>query len=202
MFIVRGLLLKYMNRRSELMIAVSMNEAAKKTAQLENAKEARQPGGTPQEEHLPRKIFVCSPYRPTSQDEKCRKDELEANIRRAKMACRILSTLGFLPLAPHLYFTQFLKDEDAQERATGIRFGMEWLEAADEVWVFGESISEGMAAEIKRAYELKKPVRNLPEPGRMVELLLKRLSEQYHIPMEGKTEEQQEAAESEKDNGE
>ena len=79
---------------------------------------------------------------------------------------------------------------------------MEWLEAADEVWVFGESISEGMAAEIKRAYELKKPVRNLPEPGRMVELLLKRLSEQYHIPMEGKTEEQQEAAESEEDNGE
>lgn len=72
--------------------------------------------------------------------------------------------MGVLPLAPHLYFTQFLKDEDAQERATGIRFGMEWLEAADEVWVFGESISEGMAAEIKRAYELKKPVRNLPEP--------------------------------------
>ena len=29
----------------------------------------------------------------------------------------------------------------------------------------------------------------------MVELLLKRLSEQYHIPMEDKTKEQQEAAE-------
>ena len=107
------------------MSAVSMNETAKKTAQLENAKEARPPGGAPQEEHLPRKIFVCSPYRPTSQDEKCRKDELEANIRRAKMACRILSTLGFLPLAPHLYFTQFLKDEEKQERNTGIQLGMQ-----------------------------------------------------------------------------
>lgn len=107
----------------------------------------------------------------------------------------------FLPLAPHLYFTQFLKDEDAQERATGIRFGMQWLEEADEVWVFGETISEGMAAEIKRAHELGKPVCNLPEPGRMVELLLKRLSEQYHIPMEDKTEEQQKAAESEEHNG-
>lgn len=110
--------------------------------------------------------------------------------------------MGVLPLAPHLYFTQFLKDEDAQERATGIRFGMQWLEAADEVWVFGETISEGMAVEIKRAHELQKPVCNLPEPGRMVELLLKRLSEQYHIPMEDKTEEQQEAAESAEDNGE
>ena len=73
------------------MSAVSMNEAVKKIAQLENAKAARPPGGAPQEDHLPRKIFVCSPYRPISQDEKCRKDELEANIRRAKMACRILS---------------------------------------------------------------------------------------------------------------
>ena len=149
----------------------------------------------------PKKIFVCSPYRPTSKTEECRKDELMANINRAKTACRILTTLGFLPMAPHLYFTQFLKDEDAQERATGIRFGMQWLEAADEVWVFGETISEGMAAEIKRAHELQKPVCNLPEPGRMVELLLKRLSEQYHIPIEDKTEEQQEAAESEENNG-
>lgn len=185
------------------MSAVSMNEAAKKTAQLENAKEARPPGGAPQEEHLPRKIFVCSPYRPTSQDEKCRKDELEANIRRAKMACRILSTLGFLPLAPHLYFTQFLKDEEKQERNTGIQLGMQWLEEADELWVFGSTVSEGMAAEIKRAHELQKKVRNLPEPGRVVELLLKNISEQYHVPLnDKKTEGQQEAAESEEDNGE
>ena len=89
-----------------------------------------------------------------------------------------------------------------RDKGATILYTTHYMEAADEVWVFGESISEGMAAEIKRAYELKKPVRNLPEPGRMVELLLKRLSEQYHIPMEGKTEEQQEAAESEKDNGE
>ena len=62
----------------------------------------------------PKKIFVCSPYRPTSKTEECRKDELMANINCAKTACRILTTLGFLPMAPHLYFTQFLKDEDAQ----------------------------------------------------------------------------------------
>lgn len=66
-----------------------------------------------------------------------------ANINRAKTACRILTTLGFLPLAPHLYFTQFLKDEDAQERNTGMKLGMRWLEEADELWVFGNTISEG-----------------------------------------------------------
>ena len=74
-----------------------------------------------------------------------------ANINRAKTACRILTTLGFLPMAPHLYFTQFLKDEDAQERNTGMKLGMRWLEDADELWVFGNTISEGMAAEIEKA---------------------------------------------------
>lgn len=181
------------------MNAASMN-TVNVTAKIENSKEVRPPGGFPLAS-APEKIFICSPYRPTAKDPPCRKAQLEANIQRAKTACRILSTMGIMPLAPHLYFTQFLKDGDAQERSNGIRFGMQWLEEADEVWVFGETISEGMAEEIERAYELKKPIRNLPEPGRMVELLLKRLSEQYHIPMEDKTEEQHEAAESEEHNG-
>lgn len=153
----------------------------------------------------PKKIFVCSPYRPTSKTEECRKDELAANISRAKNACRILATLGFLPLAPHLYFTQFLKDKDAQERNTGMKLGMRWLEDADELWVFGSTISEGMAAEIEKAHELDKPVRKLPEPGRVVELLLKSISEQYHVPLDDKKTEnsngQQDAAEIEDNNG-
>ena len=140
-----------------------------------------------------KKIFVCSPYRPLSETEESRKAELESNIRRAKTACRILTTLGFMPLAPHLYFTAFLKDEEKQERENGIQLGLRWLEEADEVWVFGDTISEGMAVEIARAKELDKPVRNLPEPSRMVELLIKGISAGYKT--------QPNAAESEKNNG-
>lgn len=121
----------------------------------------------------PKKIFVCSPYRPLAETEESRKAELESNLHRAKTACRILTTLGFMPLAPHLYFTTFLEDEVKRERENGIRLGLQWLEEADEVWVFGDTISEGMAVEIARAKELDKPVRNLPEPSRMVELLIK-----------------------------
>ena len=123
-----------------------------------------------------------------SETEESRKTELEANLHRARTACRILSTLGFMPLAPHLYFTTFLNDGDKKERADGIRFGMRWLEEADEVWVFGGTISEGMAAEIAKAKELGKTVRSLPEPGRMVELLLKMITENYHVPKNKKTE--------------
>lgn len=86
-----------------------------------------------------------------------------------------------------------------------MKLGMRWLEEADELWVFGNTISEGMAAEIEKAHELNKPVRNLPEPGRVVELLLKSISEQYHVPLDDRKAKnsngQQEAAESEENNG-
>ena len=141
----------------------------------------------------PKKIFVCSPYRPLAETEESRKVELESNIHRAKTACRILTTLGFMPLAPHLYFTTFLEDGVKRERENGIRLGLQWLEEADEVWVFGDTISEGMGVEIARAKELAKPVRNLPEPSRMVELLIKGISAGYKG--------QHNAAESESNNG-
>ena len=175
----------------------------KAETQTEAAEDKRPPGGTEAgTTAAPKKIFVCSPYRPTAEGPKCQKSQLEANIYRAKTACRILSTLGFLPLAPHLYFTQFLKDEEKKERETGMKLGLRWLEEADELWVFGDTVSEGMAAEIQKANELNTPVRNLPEPGRVIELLLKSISEQYHIPLDDKPEDQkskgqQDAAESE-----
>lgn len=175
----------------------------KAETQTEAAEDKRPPGGTEAgTTTAPKKIFVCSPYRPIAEDPECQKSQLEANIYRAKTACRILSTLGFLPLAPHLYFTQFLKDEEKKERETGMKLGLRWLEEADELWVFGDTVSEGMAAEIQKANELNKPVRNLPEPGRMIELLLKNIAEKYHVPLDDKTEDQkskgqQDAAESE-----
>ena len=168
---------------------------------IKNPRELKPPGTNashdPTEPHSnpasPKKIFVCSPYRPLSETEGSRKAELESNIYRAKTACRILTTLGFMPLAPHLYFTTFLKDEEKRERENGIRLGLRWLEEADELWVFGDTISEGMAVEIARAKELAKPVRNLPEPSRMVELLIKGISAGYQG--------QHKAAESESNNG-
>ena len=175
----------------------------KAETQTEAAEDKRPPGGTEAgTTAAPKKIFVCSPYRPTAEDPECQKSQLEANIYRAKTACRILSTLGFLPLAPHLYFTQFLKDEEKKERETGMKLGLRWLEEADELWAFGDTVSEGMTAEIQKANELNKPVRNLPEPGRVIELLLKSIAEKYHVPLDDKTEDQkskgqQDAAESE-----
>lgn len=117
-------------------------------------------------------IFVCSPYRATSKEAAVAKSQLAANTERAKMACRMLAKLGYLPLAPHLYFTQFLEDDDAGERAEGMVLGMEWLAEADELWTFGDEITDGMSQEISAAKEMGKPVRMMPEPSQLIADLL------------------------------
>ena len=105
------------------------------------------------------RIYVCSPLRPRSKDPARAKQELERNLKRAKRACRMISKLGGMPLAPHIYGTQFLDDDVPEEREEGIRIGLEWLKDADECWVFSEYISEGMRREIDYCSEHDIPVR-------------------------------------------
>lgn len=113
-------------------------------------------------------IYVCSPFRPTSSDLNMRECELDNNIDRVHQACRLISALGYMPLAPHGYFTCFLNDEDPEEREDGLNLAMEWLALSDELWIFGNRISEGMAAEIAAAADWGIPVRCMPEPSKMV----------------------------------
>ena len=124
----------------------------------ETAGMACDPGNGDCSERMER-IYVCSPLRPKSEDPKRAKAELEKNLDKARRACRMISKLGGLPLAPHIYGTQFLDDDVPDEREEGIRIGLEWLMDADEVWVFSEFISEGMRREIDLASELGIPVR-------------------------------------------
>lgn len=123
----------------------------------------------------PTVIYICSPYRPVFRTETDRKSELEANIERAKAACKIVVALGCIPMAPHLYFTLFLNDRDPVDREKGMTLGLQWLEQSDELWIFGNTISDGMAVEISRAKELEMPVRCIPEPCRAVEMLLREI---------------------------
>ena len=114
------------------------------------------------------KVFVCSPLRPVSRDPERAEKVLKRNIERAKYACELLTKLGYLPIAPHLYFPQFLDDNDPKERETGMMLGRELLCGCDELWVFGERISEGMEAEIRQAKASDIPVRYCDEPERVV----------------------------------
>lgn len=87
-----------------------------------------------------KKVYICSPYR----------GDVERNVSNARRYCRLAVDEGCIPIAPHIYFTQFLDDADERQRTTGIEAGIELLLECDEVWVFGEP-TEGMRKEIECA---------------------------------------------------
>ena len=57
-----------------------------------------------------KKIFICSPFR----------GDVEGNSAKAAGYCRRAYEEGNLPIAPHLLFPQFLKEDSLKERADGI----------------------------------------------------------------------------------
>lgn len=89
-------------------------------------------------------VYICSPLR----------GDYEKNINAAKEICREVMTKypDVIPIAPHIYFTQFLDDTQAKERVLGMEAGIELLEMCDELWVYGiDNPSEGMQMEIGHA---------------------------------------------------
>lgn len=98
-------------------------------------------------------VYICSPLR----------GDVETNIRRAFGYCRFATKQGVFPLAPHAMFSGFLDDTIPEERQTGMALGLELLKTCSELWVFGAKTTEGMAAEIQAAVQLKIPVRNFTE---------------------------------------
>lgn len=100
-----------------------------------------------------KRVYICSRYRA---DEK---HTVEGNIHRTLFACTIALEKGYAPLAPHLIYPNCLDDYDPQERAVGLAASQAWIPVCDELWQWGASISEGMAAEIKLAKELGIPVK-------------------------------------------
>ena len=101
------------------------------------------------------KIYVCSPYRAITSA------LAEINVRAAGQYCRFVIECmpQALPIAPHVYFTQFMDDDEPDERARALELGKRLLTECKEIWVFGEHVSDGMAAEITEAGRLQIPIR-------------------------------------------
>lgn len=86
-------------------------------------------------------IYICSPF----------SGAVDENIAAAQRYSRFAVDKGYIPVAPHLLFPQFLDDSNPKERQLGLFFGNALMSKCAEVWVFGSIISAGMEAEIKRA---------------------------------------------------
>lgn len=86
-------------------------------------------------------VYICSPF----------SGDVEGNVANARRYSRYAVDKGYIPIAPHLLFPQFLDDNNPEERELGLFFGNALMSKCAEVWVFGSRISSGMEAEIKRA---------------------------------------------------
>ena len=92
-------------------------------------------------------VYICSPYA----------GDIERNTCRARAFSRFAVEKKYIPIAPHLLCPQYLNEET--ERWLGLKMGIVFMGKCEEVWVFGDVISEGMAAEINKAKRMRKKIR-------------------------------------------
>ena len=96
-------------------------------------------------------VYICSPYA----------GDVEKNTFRARAFSRFAVETKYIPIAPHLLCPQYLDEET--ERWLGLKMGIVFMGKCEEVWVFGDVISEGMEAEIEKAKRMRKKIRYFTE---------------------------------------
>lgn len=96
-------------------------------------------------------VYICSPF----------SGDISGNIERAKKYSRYAVDSKAIPIAPHLLFPQFM-DDDA-ERELALFMDMVLLGKCEELWVFGETVTEGMSAEIAKAKRKNMKIRYFTE---------------------------------------
>ena len=94
-------------------------------------------------------VYICSPL----------SGDIEANQEAARRYCRYAVDAGYVPIAPHLLFPQFMDDKNITERNLAIFMDIVLLTKCAELWVFGETVSPGMSIEIEKAKRKSKPIR-------------------------------------------
>ena len=86
-------------------------------------------------------VYICSPYR----------GDTNQNIEKAQKYSRFAVDQHYLPITPHIYFTQFMDDTITEERETALFMNFVLMSKCAELWVFGDEITKGMQVEINRA---------------------------------------------------
>lgn len=106
-------------------------------------------------------VYICSPY----------SGDIDINVKKARAFCRFALEKNCIPLAPHLLFPQFMDDDIPQERELAMFMNMVLLGKCNELWVFGDIISKGMAQEIEKAKKRKQLIRYFNEKLQEVDSL-------------------------------
>ena len=95
-------------------------------------------------------IFIAHPIR----------GDVAGNMAKVLSICEQVHKEGHIPVAPYLVSLQYLNDEVVEDRELGVEANLVCFHRGfvDELWLYGDKISEGMKREIALAKELKIPV--------------------------------------------
>ena len=94
-------------------------------------------------------VYICSPL----------SGDIQGNQAKARTYCRYAVDKGYIPIAPHIYFPQFMNDYNPRERNLSLFMDIVLLSKCAELWVFGDTISKGTAMEIEKAKRKGQPIR-------------------------------------------
>lgn len=84
-----------------------------------------------------KKVYICAPLG----------GDVESNLQQVKKYTEYALRCGTAPVVPHFY-ALCLDDNDPKEREIGMAAGLSLLWFCDEMWIFGDEITEGMRNEI------------------------------------------------------
>lgn len=116
------------------------------------------------------KVYIISRYRSDS----LRQQEFNKEV--ARYFCRKVIDEGKVPVAPHLFYTQFLDDDFPDDRECGLGLGIWELRNSQEflLVIIDGIVSEGMRNEIIE-------VSRLGIPGRIVAMTKQEIKEAMKV---------------------
>jgi hypothetical protein len=114
---------------------------------LKSLEERLQP--TPRWQENPMKrVIIESPFA----------GDIQTNLKYVRQACTDCINRGEVPFASHMFFPQFLDDNDPKQRQLGIEMGYDFWEKADLVVFYTDfGISPGMEKALAKAFLEGKP---------------------------------------------
>ena len=99
-----------------------------------------------------KKVYICAPLG----------GDVKGNLEKVKRYTRFALMCGTAPVVPHFY-ALCLDDDIEKEREIGIVAGLGMLWFCDELWVFGDEVTEGMHTEINFCKNLNIRIKKINE---------------------------------------
>lgn len=101
---------------------------------------------------MKKKVYICAPLG----------GDITGNLRKARKYTKYALLYGAAPVASHFY-AECLNDNTPKERELGMSAGLSLLWFCDEMWIFGNEITDGMKQEIQFCDSFNIPVRKIRE---------------------------------------